>query len=140
LARSETRKSAAFYACVPLAQAQDMGAKQAIAPSGTLRVTFLGGNPTQGKVEARLAGDHYSAEWSSGSSGKPEGARGRYRVRGHRPDTRTEVDFSQPYLLGWSSCIVPVGSALRSAKDVDRAGIRVAANAGTLLTCSWPAI
>ena len=46
------------------------------------------------------------------------------------PTRAVEVDFSQPYLLGWSTYLVPKASALRSVKDVDRAGIRVAANAG----------
>jgi catechol 2,3-dioxygenase-like lactoylglutathione lyase family enzyme len=45
----------------PPAQAQNTGAsgatapKQALAPGGTLRVTFLGGNPTQGKSTRKQA-------------------------------------------------------------------------------------
>jgi polar amino acid transport system substrate-binding protein len=46
------------------------------------------------------------------------------------PTRATDVDLSQPYLLGWSSYLVPVASALHSVKDVDRPGIRIAANAG----------
>jgi polar amino acid transport system substrate-binding protein len=137
----------------PPAQAQDTGAggaKQAIAPTGTLRVTFLGGNPTQGKVDSktgavsgpvkdlseelgRKLGLPVSITPLNGVPAVLESLKARTADIGFAaidPTRATEVDFSQPYLLGWSSYIVPAGSALRSVKDVDRAGIRVAANAG----------
>ncbi len=143
---------AALGACVTAAQAapQDAGAKQAIAPAGTLRVTFLGGNPTQGKVDPktgavsgpvkelseRLAlqlGVPVTITPLNGVPAVLESLKARTADIGFAaidPSRATEVDFSQPYLLGWSSYIVPVGSTSHSVKDLDRAGIRVAANAG----------
>src|SRR5947209_4771304 len=132
------------------AQPQDGAAKQAIAPTGTLRVTFLGSNPTQGKVDAKTGavsgpvndlserlglklGVPVTITPLNGVPAVLESLKARTADIGFAavdPTRATEVDFSQPYLLGWSSYLVPVGSASRTVKDVDRAGIRVAANAG----------
>jgi polar amino acid transport system substrate-binding protein len=137
----------------PPAQGQNSnpdGPKQAMAPTGTLRVTFLGGNPTQGKVDsktgavtgpvkdlsdelARKLGVTVTVTPLNGVPAVLESLKARTADIGFAaidPTRATEVDFSQPYILGWSSYLVPVGSTLHSVKDVDRAGIRVAANAG----------
>ena len=129
---------------------EDGAALKAIAPTGTLRVAFLGGNPTQGKVDAKTGAVSGPVKDLSEELGRKLGVPVSVTplngvpavlesLKAHKADigfaaidpTRaTEVDFSQPYLLGWSSYIVPAGSALRSVKDVDRAGVRVAANVG----------
>src|SRR5215467_503199 len=105
-------------------------AVQAIAPSGTLRVTFLGGNPTQGKVDPKTGAVSGPVKDLSEELGRRLGVPVSVTplngvpavldsLKTHTADigfaavdpTRaTEVDFSQPYLLGWSSYIVPVGS------------------------------
>ena len=41
-----------------------------------------------------------------------------------------EVDFSQPYAVAYNSYVVQAGSALKSAADIDRPGIRIAAPKG----------
>ncbi len=147
---------AALCACVIAAQAAqpaqsgDAGAKQAIAPAGTLRVTFLGSNPTQGKVDPKTGavsgpvkelseklglklGVPVTITPLNGVPAVLESLKARTADIGFAaidPSRASEVDFSQPYLLGWSSYIVPVASTSHSVKDLDRAGIRVAANAG----------
>ena len=121
-----------------------------IAPTGTLRVTFLGGNATQGRVDPKTGAVSGPVEELAHELGRRLGVPVTITplpgvpavmesVKTHTADigfaaydaTRAaEVDFSQVYLLGWSSYVVPAGSALKSVKEVDRAGIRVAANAG----------
>jgi polar amino acid transport system substrate-binding protein len=130
--------------------AQTPGAARDVAPTGTLRVTFLGSNPTQGKVDPKTGAISGPVRELSGelarrlgvpvvitpSAGVPailESLKTNTADIGFvavDPTRATDVDFSQPYLLGWSSYLVPVASTLHSVKDVDRSGIRVAANAG----------
>lgn len=132
------------------AAAQNSSAAHDVAPTGTLRVTFLGSNPTQGKVDAKTGAVSGPVRELSGElarrlgvpvqitplAGVPailESLRTKAADIGFvavDPTRATDVDFSQPYLLGWSSYLVPVASALHSVKEVDRPGIRVAANAG----------
>jgi polar amino acid transport system substrate-binding protein len=121
-----------------------------IAPTGTLRVTFLGGNPTQGKVDPKTGAVSGPVEELSHELGRRLGVPVTITplpgvpaviesVKTHTADIgfaafdparAAELDFSQVYLLGWSSYVVPAGSALQSVKDVDRPGMRVGANAG----------
>jgi len=121
-----------------------------IAPTGVLRVTFLGGNPTQGKVDAKTGAISGPVRELADELGRRLGVPVKITplpgvpavmesVKTHAADigfaaydaTRAaEVDFSQVYLLGWSSYVVPVGSAMKVVLDVDRAGVRVAANSG----------
>jgi polar amino acid transport system substrate-binding protein len=121
-----------------------------VAPTGTLRVTFLGSNPTQGRVDS--AGGEVTGmvrELADGL-GKKLGVPVKITpldgvpavlesIRTHQadigfvaadPSRASEVDFSQTYLLGWASYMVPVASTLHTVKEVDRPGIRVAATPG----------
>jgi polar amino acid transport system substrate-binding protein len=135
--------------CASLALQTPESARQ-LASTGTLRVVFLGGNPTQGRVDAKTGAVSGPVKELSEDLGRRlgvpvtisplagvpailESLKGGTADIGFvaiDPTRAVDVDFSQPYLLGWSSYIVPVASALRSVKDVDRPGIRVAANAG----------
>jgi polar amino acid transport system substrate-binding protein len=125
-------------------------AKEILAPTGTLRATFLGGNPVQGMVDAasgavtgpvadlvqelsRRLGVPFRIAPSADVRGVMEA------VKTHAADlgflaldaTRAaEVDFSQPYALAYNSYVVQAGSALKSAADIDRPGIRIAAPKG----------
>src|SRR4051794_35556857 len=121
-----------------------------LAPTGTLRVTFLGGNPTQGKVDKASGEVTGPVRELAVELGKKLGVPVKITplngvpavlesVKTHQadigfvaadPSRAGEVDFSQTYLLGWASYMVPVTSALHSVKEVDRAGIRVAATPG----------
>jgi len=130
--------------------AQSPDSARQLAPAGRLRVVFLGGNPTQGRVDAKTGAVSGPVKELSEGLGKRLGVPVTISPQAGVPaileslkagtadigfvaidPTRAvDVDFSQPYLLGWSSYIVPVASALRSVKEVDRAGVRIAANAG----------
>ena len=134
--------------CAAAAPAAD-SARQ-IAPTGTLRVTFLGGNPAQGKVDSKTGAVSGPVKELAEELGRRLGLPVTITplagvpavlesLKTHAADigfvatdpTRSgDVDFSQVYLLAWSSYIVPVSSALRSVQDVDRVGVRAAANAG----------
>src|SRR5580704_5068499 len=116
-----------------------------VAPTGTLRVTFLGGNPTQGKVDPASGEVTGPVRELADELGKKLGVPVKITplngvpavlesVKTHRadigfvaadPSRAGEVDFSQTYLLGWASYMVPVASALHSVKEMDRAGIRL---------------
>ncbi len=140
---------AAITATAPAA-AQTPSSARDVAPTGTLRVTFLGSNPTQGKVDpktgaisgpvrelsdelARRLGVPVAITPSGGVPAILESLKANTVDLGFvaiDPTRARDVDFSQPYLLGWSSYLVPAASSLHSVKDVDRPGIRVAANAG----------
>jgi polar amino acid transport system substrate-binding protein len=132
------------------AAAQTASSAREVAPTGTLRVSFIGSNPTQGKVDpktgvisglvrelsdelGRRLGVPVAITPSSGVPAILESLKNNTADLGFvavDPTRAAEVDFSQPYLLGWSSYLVLVASTLRSVKDVDRPGISVAANAG----------
>lgn len=121
-----------------------------LAPDGVLRVAFIGSNPTQGKVDAQSGAVSGMAVDLARELGRQLGipvaitplANARAvleSVKSNAADlgflafdaTRaTEVDFSQVYALGWSTYAVATGSAIKSVADVDRAGVRAAANAG----------
>ena len=122
----------------------------ALAPTGTLRAAFLGTNPTQGRVDsktgavsgpiaditrelARRLGVPYQIIPAPNARGVLD------HVKAHTADigflafdaTRAaEVDFSQPYSLGWNSYMVRADSPIRSAADIDRKGIRIGAPKG----------
>jgi polar amino acid transport system substrate-binding protein len=42
------------------------------------------------------------------------------------PERAAQVDFSHAFLLSDLTCLVPAGSSIRSAADIDRTGIRIA--------------
>ncbi len=121
-----------------------------LAPSGTLRATFLAGNPVQATVDAttgaisgpaadivkelaRRAGVPYTITASNGSKELIErlsnGAAdiGFLAWEGERAQM---VDFSGPYLLMETTYLVPAGSPIRTAADADRAGVKIGAVAG----------
>jgi polar amino acid transport system substrate-binding protein len=140
--------AALFCLAVPHSSAADI--KETLAPSGILSVTFLGGNPVQGRVDAstgavsgpvadltkelaRRLGVPFRIAPSADVRGVMEA------VKMHAADlgflafdtTRAmEVDFSQPYALAYNSYIVPAGSAIKSAADIDHAGVRIAVPKG----------
>jgi len=123
---------------------------QVLAPTGTLRVTFLANNPVQGRVDAKTGAVSGPAADLTRELGRQlgvpvsitgvEGARAVIdSVRNHTadigflafdPSRATDVDFSQVYSLSWSSYIVPVNSPLHAVADADRKGIRIGAATG----------
>jgi polar amino acid transport system substrate-binding protein len=135
---------------VSLALAGGADMKETLAPTGILRATFLGGNPVQGRVDAatgavtgpvadltqelaKRLGVPYKVFPSAGAQAVMEA------IKSHNADigflafdaTRAaEVDFSQPYSLAYNSYVVLADSPIRTAADIDRSGVRVAAPKG----------
>jgi len=121
-----------------------------LAPTGTLRATFLSGNPVQATIDAstgaisgpaadivkelaRRAGVPYTITPSNGSKELIE------RLNGHTADIgflawETDrarlVDFSGPYLLMGTTYLVPAASPIRTAADADRPGVKIGAVEG----------
>jgi len=133
--------------CVPL-MASDL------APAGTLRATFLSGNPVQGTVDpktgrisgpvadivqelAKRAGVPFTITPSSGAKELIE------RLNNHTFDLgllafeaerSRQVDFSGPYLLMGSTFLVPASSVIKTAADADRPGVKIGAVDGNAPT------
>lgn len=131
------------------AGAQTPEAKQ-LAPTGTLRVTFLGGNPVQARIDARtgeVTGPVADITRELARRlGVPFQIKPSMGVRGvldamtmHTADlgflafdaTRAaEVDFSEPYELAYNTFVVRTDSPIQRFADADREGIRIAAPKG----------
>jgi polar amino acid transport system substrate-binding protein len=117
-----------------------------LAPTGTLRATFIGNNPVQGRVGANGAttgpcpdlvrefgrrsgvpvvvtplGDA-NLVIESVATGKAD--IGCLAIEAARA---TQVDFSDAYLVSGSAYAVRADSAIRTSADVDRAGVTVGA-------------
>ena len=110
---------------------------QQLAPTGTLRAAFLGGNPVQGRVDAKTGAVSGPVEELTRELAKrlgvpfaiTPGAGVRAvidSVKNHTADigflafdaTRAmEVDFSQPYSLGFNTYMVPANSPIRTVAD-----------------------
>jgi polar amino acid transport system substrate-binding protein len=123
---------------------------QQLAPTGTLRATFLGGNPVQGRVDAKTGAVSGPVEDLTRELAKrlgvpfaiTPGAGVRAvidAIKNHTADigflaydaTRAmEVDFSQPYSLGFNTYMVAANSPIRTVPDADRKGIRIGMAAG----------
>jgi polar amino acid transport system substrate-binding protein len=135
-------------ACLPVAAAD-------LAPTGTLRATFLNNNPVQALVDAktgevtgpaadivkelaRRAGVPYTLTPSNGAKQMYEDLnQHKYDIGflAFEAERASQVDFSGPYLLMGVSYLVPADSSIKTAADADRAGIRigaVAANSPTI--------
>jgi polar amino acid transport system substrate-binding protein len=134
----------AFCLIVALAGAHPAAASE-LAPTGTLRATFIGGNPVQGRVDATTrevrgpAADltHALAQrlrvpaaitpaQSAGAvieavkSGSADIGFVAFDV-----NRAEQVDFSQPYLFAHNSYIVRKDSAVASSQDLDQPNVRI---------------
>jgi polar amino acid transport system substrate-binding protein len=130
-------------ACLPLTAAD-------LAPTGTLRATFLNNNPVQALVDARTgevtgpaadivkelarrAGVPYTLTPSNGAKQMYEGLdQHKYDIGflAYEAERANQVDFSGPYLLMGVSYLVPADSPIKMAADADRAGIKIGAVEG----------
>ncbi len=137
---------ACFLATPVLAQSPSA----TLAPTGTLRAVFLGGNPVQGRVDpqtgaatgpvpdfvkelARTIGVPYSIV------GAPDAASVIAAVNAHTADVgflaydesrAREVDFGAPFIVMFNSYVVRGNSPIQRTDDVDRPGVTVAAVKG----------
>ena len=118
-----------------------------LAPTGTLRATFLNGNPVQALVDsksgaisgpaadivkelARRAGVPYAITPSNGSKALIDSLNNHTADIGflaHEAERARQVDFSGPYLLMGVSYLVPASSAIKTAADADRPGVKIGA-------------
>lgn len=134
----------------PPARSEQAAGPSGLAPTGTLRAVFLGGNPVQGRIDpntgeatgpapdlvrelARRLGVPFAI------AGVPDAAAVIDRVKSGRADIgflayeaarAAQVDFSVPYLLMQNAYLVRADSPIRTSADVDRPGVTVAAVLG----------
>jgi polar amino acid transport system substrate-binding protein len=125
-----------------------------LAPTGTLRATFLNGNPVQGTVDpktgeisgpvadivkglARRAGVPFTITPSNGSKDLIEHLNNHIFDIGllaYEAERSRQVDFSGPYLLMGSTYLVSTPSRIKTAADADRAGVKIGAVEGNAPT------
>jgi len=121
-----------------------------LTPTGTLRATFLGNNPVQGRVDAatgNVTGPVADLVQELARRLKvpyiilpaPDARSVMDRLKTHTADIgflaydlerAAEVDYSQGYALMYNTYAVRVDSAIRNCADVDRPGARVGAVKG----------
>jgi polar amino acid transport system substrate-binding protein len=118
-----------------------------LAPTGTLRATFIATNPVQAVTDAqtgevrgpaaeltrelaRRLGVPFTITGAQGPNGVIESIKtGKADIGflAFDPQRAVEVDFSQAYSLAQNTYVVLDGSPIRSAADIDRPGIRIGA-------------
>jgi polar amino acid transport system substrate-binding protein len=129
------------------AQANDLA--QTLAPTGTLRATYIAANPVQASVDpatkemrgpaaalarelARRAGVPLTIIGAKGADGVLESVKHGDADIGFLafdPLRAEQVDFSQNYALAQNSYLVVENSPIKSINDVDRAGVRIGVGA-----------
>jgi len=134
-------------ACLPAAAAD-------LAPTGTLRATFLNGNPVQGTVDsrtgeisgpvadivrelARRAGVLYAIAPSNGAKDLIEHLNNHtfdIGLLAYEAERSRQVDYSGPYLLMGSTYLVSTSSPIKTAADADRPGVKIGAVDGNAPT------
>lgn len=121
-----------------------------LAPTGTLRVVFLGGNPVQGRVDPRtgevtgvvpdvarelarklgVPAAVVSVPNAAGLIGALRAGTADIGFLAHDEARAKEVDFGPPVVAMANSYLVKSTSPIRASADVDRTGITVAAVTG----------
>jgi polar amino acid transport system substrate-binding protein len=121
-----------------------------LAPTGTLRASFLGLNPVQGTVDPKtgavtgpVADIVKEMARKLGVSFKllpqPNAQQVINRLKDHTADIgflaydakrAADVDFAGAYALMFNAFVVPADSPIQKTADVDRAGVRVGAVRG----------
>ena len=133
--------------------AADAGAKMPapdLAPTGTLRTSFIASNPVQGRVDATTGAISGPAADLTRELARrlgvpyvitplPDAGAVLASVTAHQVDIgflayeaarAAQVDFSDPYSLAASAYAVRADSPLRATADVDRAGVTIGAAKG----------
>lgn len=121
-----------------------------LAPTGTLRATFIANNPVQGRVDAqtgavtgpspdlarelarRLGVPHAITPLPSAGAVMESVATGKADIGflAYEAARAEQVAFSDSYLLSGSAYAVRADSTIKSSADVDRPGVTVGAVAG----------
>ena len=136
-----------LVAAIGGAGAQDLAA--ILAPTGTLRVVYIAGNPVQAFVDpatkeargpaaeiarelAKRAGVPVTITGVRGADGVLESMKNRSADIGflaYDEKRASQVDFSQNYALAQNTYIVVENSPIKSVADADRTGIRIGVGA-----------
>jgi polar amino acid transport system substrate-binding protein len=116
-----------------------------LAPTGTLRATYIATNPVQASVDpatkevrgpaaemtrelAKRAGVPFTITGANGVQGVIDSVKNGTADIGfvaYDPVRAEQVDFSQNYALAQNSYLVPENSPIRSVADADRPGVRI---------------
>src|SRR5438128_1223709 len=139
------RLALTLLALLAASQAQSDNLAKELAPTGTLRATYIATNPVQAFVDpatkevrgpaaglarelGRRAGIPVTIAGAKGVEGVIESVKNGEADIGFvafDPVRAAQVDFSQNYALAQNSYIVPENSPIRSVADADRAGVRI---------------
>lgn len=143
--------SVLLTACVGVSGAPGSEIRQALAPTGNLRVGVYSGSPTSmlrdptsgqtrgvtvdlGKeLATRLGVPYEQVEYrriAEVIDGLKSGAVD-FTISNTTPARAKDVDFTQPLLSIELGYLVPPGSALATIADIDRAGLRVGVTQGS---------
>ncbi len=143
-----TRIAAAWLiVAATAARADDLGRE--LAPTGTLRATYIATNPVQAFVDpttrevrgpaaaltrelAKRAGVPFAVTGARGVQGVIDSVKDGTADIGFvafDPVRAAQVDFSQNYALAQNTYIVVENSPIRSVADADRAGVRIGVGA-----------
>ncbi len=124
--------------------------RSVLAPTGTLRASFIITNPVQGRVDAqtgattgpapdlarelarRLGVPHVIAPLANAGAVLESVTSGRMDIGflAYDPERASQVDFSDPYVNSGAAYAVPTKSRFQRSSDVDRAGVTIGAVAG----------
>lgn len=120
-----------------------------LAPTGTLRATYIATNPVQAFVDAktgetrgpaaeltrelaRKLGLPFTIKGVRGVPGVIESVKNGQADIGFvafDPVRAAEVDFSQNYALAQNAFLVPANSSIKAVADIDRPGVRIGVGA-----------
>lgn len=120
-------------------------AARALAPTGTLRATYIATNPVQASIDpatkqvrgpaaeitrelAKQAGTPFTIGGASGVQGVIDSVKNGAADIGFvafDPVRAAQVDFSQNYALAQNTYLVAENSPIQSVADADRAGVRI---------------
>src|SRR2546426_6179639 len=136
--------------CLLAAPALAQSPSPTLAPNGTLRAIFLGGNPVQGRVDPQTGtasgtvpdlvkdrGRRLAVPYTVTSAPDAKGVIA--ALKNHTADigflaydeTRArEADFGAAFMVMFNSYLVRANSPIQNSGDVDRAGVKVAAVKG----------
>ncbi len=141
------RLFALFLVFATAAQANDLATM--LAPTGTLRATYISSNPVQAFVDpatkevrgpgaaitaelAKRAGVRFTVTGARGVEGVIESVKNGEADIGFLafdPVRAEQVDFSQNYSLAQNTYIVVDNSPIKSVNDADKAGLRIGVGA-----------
>jgi polar amino acid transport system substrate-binding protein len=116
-----------------------------LAPTGTLRATYIGTNPVQAFIDpttkqvvgpaaeltkalAQKLGVPFEVKGAQGVPGVLDSVKKKEADIGfvaYDPTRAAEIDFSQTYALAWNTYLVLDSSPLRSADEMDKAGLKL---------------